>query len=87
MNKNKSLKELGEEYAEYIRLNQENIALCKEKIKSAETDELTKAQLQRTLSVLYEISRELKINSEYLIKYYRDNSRSSILCNEKTEKE
>lgn len=87
MNKNKSLKELGEEYTEYIRLNQENIALCKEKIKSAEKDELTKAQLQRTLSVLYEISRELRTNSEHLIKYYRYNSRSGILCNKKAEKE
>lgn len=87
MNKNKSLKELGCEYAEYIRLNQENIAICKEKIKSAGTDEKTRAELQRTLRVLYEISRELKANSEHLIKYYRDNSRSSILWNEKTVKE
>lgn len=87
MNKNKSLKELGEEYAAYIRLNQENIAICKEKIKNAETDEKTRSELQRTLSVLYEISRELKANSEHLIKYYRDNSLDSILCNEKTEKE
>lgn len=87
MNKNKSLKELGEEYAEYIRLNRENIAVCKEKIKNAGTDKKIRAELQRTLSVLYEISRELKANSEHLIKYYRDNSLEGILCNEKTVKE
>lgn len=87
MNKNKSLKELGEEYAEYIRLNKENIEVCKKKLKEARTDEKIRAEMQRTLSVLYEISRELKANSEHLIKYYRDNSQSSILCNEKTEKE
>lgn len=87
MNKNKSLKELGKEYAEYIRLNRENIAVCKEKIKNAGTDEKIRAELQRTLSVLYEISRELKANSEHLIKYYRDNSLDGILCNEKTVKE
>lgn len=74
MNKNKSLKELGEEYAEYIRLNQENIASCKEKIKKADGDELALSELKRTLSILYEIGRELKVNSEHLIKYYGDNS-------------
>lgn len=74
MTTNKSLKELGEEYAEYIRLNQENIAICKEKIKKADGDALLLAELKRTLGVLYEIGRELKANSEHLIKFYGDNS-------------
>lgn len=74
MNKDKSLKELGEEYKEYIRLNQENIEKCKEKIKKAKGDAPKQESLRRTLGVLYEISRELRSNSEHLIKYYRDNS-------------
>ena len=80
MNKNKSLKELGEEYAEYMRLNHENIEVCKDKIQKAKGDESKLAELRRTLSVLYEISRELKTKSEHLIKYYRDNSPSNIVC-------
>lgn len=80
MNKAKSLKELGEEYKEYIRLNRENIEFCKQKIKEAEGDEPKLAELRRTLSMLYEISRELKTNSEHLIKYYRENSENDILC-------
>lgn len=79
MNKDKSLKELGEEYAEYIRFNQENIEACKDKIKKAKGGEPELAELRRTLSVLYEISRELKTNSEHLIKYYRDNSSNNIV--------
>lgn len=86
MSKNKSLKELGEEYAVYIKLNQENIESCKEKIKKAQGDENTVSELKRTLSVLYEISRELKTNSEHLIKYYRDNSEKNIVCNEENIK-
>ena len=74
MNKNKSLKELGEEYVDYIKLNQENIAICKEKIKKADGNELLLSELKRTLGVLYEIGRELKANSEHLIKFYGDNS-------------
>lgn len=74
MNKNKTLKELGEEYAEYIKLNQKNIEICREKIKEADGDVLLLSELKRTLSVLYEIGRELKANSEHLIKYYGDNS-------------
>ena len=77
MNKNKSLKELGEEYAEYIKLNQENIAICKEKIKKADGDILLLSELKRTLGILYEIGRELKENSEHLIKYYGDNSQNA----------
>lgn len=73
MNKNKSLRELGEEYAEYIRLNQENIAICKEKIKKTDGNELLLSELKRTLGVLYEIGRELKASSEHLIKFYGDN--------------
>lgn len=77
MNKHKSLKELGEEYAEYIRLNQENIEACKDKIKNAKDDGLELAELRKTLRVLYEISRELKTNSEHLIKYYKDISQAT----------
>lgn len=80
MNKNKTLKELGEEYADYIKLNQENISICKEKIKKADGNELLLSELKRTLSVLYEIGRELKANSEHLIKYYGDNSPTDIIC-------
>lgn len=80
MKKTKLLKELGEEYAEYIRLNQENIEACKDKIKKAKDDEPKLAELRRTLSVLYEISRELKTKSDHLIKYYRDNSSNNIIC-------
>lgn len=83
MNKEKTLKELGEEYLTYIKLNEENIEICKRKIKKA-TDEknaLTVSELKRTLSVLYEISRELKTNSEHLIKYYGDKKTLRILCN------
>lgn len=80
MNKRKSLKELGEEYAEYIRLNEENIEACKDKIKKAMGDGPELAELRRSLSILYEISRELKTNSEHLIKYYRDNSSNNIVC-------
>lgn len=74
MNNDKSLKDLGEEYNSYIKLNRENIEVCKDKIKKATGDGPKLAELKRTLSVLYEISRELKTNSEHLIKYYRDNS-------------
>ncbi|MCH5169726.1 MAG: hypothetical protein J1F24_00430 [Oscillospiraceae bacterium] len=74
MNKNKTLKELGEEYAGYIKLNQKNIEACKEKIKKADGDELLLSELKRTLGILYEIGRELKANSEHLIKFYGDNS-------------
>lgn len=77
MNKNKSLKELGEEYAEYVKLNQENIAICKGKIKKADGDILLLSELKRTLAILYEIGRELKENSEHLIKYYGDNSQNA----------
>lgn len=77
MNKHKSLKELGEEYAEYIRLNQENIEACKDKIKNAKDDGLELAELRKTLRVLYAISRELKTNSEHLIKYYKDISQAT----------
>lgn len=87
MNKDKTLKALGEEYIEYIKLNRQNIEICKEKIKKAGSDELKKSELRRTLSVLYEISRELKANSEHLIKYYTDNSRQTYYVNDKTEKE
>ncbi len=80
LNSSKSLKELGEEYKGYISLNRQNIELCKEKIKRAEGGEPEIAELRRSLNVLYEISRELKTNSEHLIKYYRDNSESDILC-------
>lgn len=83
MNKEKTLKELGKEYLAYIKLNEENIELCKAKIKKAtdENDAFTVSELKRTLSVLYEISRELKINSEHLIKYYGDKKTLRILCN------
>lgn len=74
MNKNKTLKELGEEYAGYIKLNQENIEACKGKINEAGGDALLLSKLKRTLGVLYEIGRELKANSEHLIKFYGDNS-------------
>lgn len=83
MKKEKTLKELGEEYLAYIKLNEENIEECKRKIKKAtdEKDALTVSELKRTLSVLYEISRELKTNSEHLIKYYGDKKTLRILCN------
>lgn len=83
MNKRKTLKELGEEYLSYIKLNEESIEACKRKIKRAADvkDTFTVAELKRTLSVLYEISRELKTNSEHLIKYYGDKNSLSILCN------
>lgn len=80
LNSRKSLKELGEEYIGYINLNQQNIELCKEKIKRAKGNEPEIAELRRSLNVLYEISRELKANSKHLIKYYRDNSANNILC-------
>ncbi len=83
MNKEKTLKELGEEYLAYIKLNEESIEECKRKIKKAadEKDAFTVSELKRTLSVLYEISRELKTNSEHLIKYYGDKNSLRILCN------
>lgn len=82
MNKNKTLKELGEEYISYIKLNEENITSCKEKLKRAkdESDALSVQELERTLSVLYEISRELKENSAHLIKYYGEKKFPDILC-------
>lgn len=68
----KSLKELGEEYVEYMNLNEENIKSCKTKIKKAKEngDGLALLDLQKSLAVLYEISRELKKTSEHLINYY-----------------
>lgn len=80
MNNSKSLRELGEEYFEYIELNRESIEACKDKIKKAKGNGPELAELRRTLRVLYEISRELKTNSEHLIKYYRDNPPKNILC-------
>lgn len=82
MNENKTLKELGEEYASYIKLNNENISSVKMKLKSArEKGELLNAlELERTLAVLYEISRELRENSEHLNKYYDKKMTLDIVC-------
>lgn len=82
MNKNKTLKELGEEYASYIKLNDENISSVKMKLKSAREkgESLNALELERTLAVLYEISRELRENSEHLNKYYDKKMTLDIVC-------
>ncbi len=72
MSESKTLKELGEEYLEYLKLNEQNVASCKAKLKIAKEkgDSFAELELQKSLKILYEISRELKENSARLIKYY-----------------